>query len=150
MYPWSQSRPDHLFIFTSVHSFLTYLHSIAINCIGKKFSRVTGSGSCPMYNGVGILTPRGTGTNGHVMTNLSRPKSLGKKNQYDWRSDSGAKPALPKANFDLLEHGTWLLAVCSLDQTGRERLKYSSLRGLKRQASWTMRRVSFCLSFWHF
>eukprot|EP01126_Amoeba_proteus_P040110 TRINITY_DN4264_c0_g2_i6.p1 TRINITY_DN4264_c0_g2~~TRINITY_DN4264_c0_g2_i6.p1 ORF type:complete len:118 (+),score=29.57 TRINITY_DN4264_c0_g2_i6:39-392(+) len=58
-----------------------------------------------MYNGVGVLTPRGTGTNGHVMTNLSRLRPQ-KKRQDDWKSGVGEKqkPELPRANPEILEH----------------------------------------------
>lgn len=56
-----------------------------------------------MYNGIGILTPRGSGTSGHVQSNkfnLRRPPG------GPQRSDAEAQPATAdrKPNQDILAH----------------------------------------------
>lgn len=108
----NKSMWSNLLLFTSSPSLMTFAPLNFISPVGvgaKNFACF--AFSFPMYNGVGVLTPRGTGTNGHVMTNLSRPRGLTKKNQIsDWNA-SQPKVALPKANFDLLEHGVFPCVV---------------------------------------
>lgn len=54
--------------------------------------------------GVGLLTPRGSGTNGYVQRNLSslRPSSFQKKPMEDF--SAMAAPAPRKPNKEILEH----------------------------------------------
>ena len=55
-----------------------------------------------MYNGVGILTPRGTGTSGHVQTNKF---NLRRAPVPKFGSEAGAQQhADRKPNKDILEH----------------------------------------------
>lgn len=58
-----------------------------------------------MYNGIGLLTPRGSGTSGYVTGNKFNlrhppPKQHGAK--YDTLNSEG--PKQKKANMDILEH----------------------------------------------
>ena len=60
-----------------------------------------------MYNGIGLTTARGTGTNGYVTKNMS---SLGtKRERVEYRTDDDLKRAEAmlapkKTNPDILEH----------------------------------------------
>jgi len=63
-----------------------------------------------MYNGIGVTTTRGTGTNGYVMRNLSHVRTDKKDNQpkYDY-NDKGIlggfeSTLVKKPNKDILEH----------------------------------------------
>lgn len=56
-----------------------------------------------MYNGIGLTTPRGSGTNGYVQRNLAniiRPKD---KDSFKTPNDISA-PSLRKPNTDIIEH----------------------------------------------
>ncbi|KAI9262928.1 cwf21 domain-containing protein [Helicostylum pulchrum] len=56
-----------------------------------------------MYNGIGLHTPRGSGTNGYVVRNLSfvRPPPTDRdRNTNDFRNG----PNMKKANSAILEH----------------------------------------------
>ncbi|KAI9304042.1 hypothetical protein BJ944DRAFT_164345 [Cunninghamella echinulata] len=57
-----------------------------------------------MYNGIGLTTPRGSGTNGYVVRNLShvQPPSTKKKQRYDDIKESSIKGKKP--NEELLLH----------------------------------------------
>ena len=54
-----------------------------------------------MYNGVGLLTPRGSGTSGHVQSNAfnlrQAPSTL-------LNVGDGKGPTVRRANEDILEH----------------------------------------------
>jgi serine/arginine repetitive matrix protein 2 len=54
-----------------------------------------------MYNGVGILTPRGTGTSGHVQTNKF---NLRRAPVPKFGADGDKQHADRKPNKDILEH----------------------------------------------
>ena len=59
-----------------------------------------------MYNGIGLATPRGTGTNGYVQKNWSHVK---RKSNVDYRNeqkrvDSMGPPKARKPNKEILEH----------------------------------------------
>ena len=56
-----------------------------------------------MYNGIGIKSTRGTGTNGYVTRNLSaiRPNRRRRRENDSWRDDRVKKR---KPNKDILEH----------------------------------------------
>lgn len=55
-----------------------------------------------MYNGVGLLTPRGSGTNGHIATNIARmPRA--RVESFNWKS-SKDKPSMAKADPEVLEY----------------------------------------------
>jgi hypothetical protein len=59
-----------------------------------------------MYNGIGLTTPRGSGTSGYVQKNLSFVKPKVKTNYKDILQgfkDSPA-PAKKKANIEIVEH----------------------------------------------
>lgn len=60
-----------------------------------------------MYNGVGISTPRGSGSNGHVQTNLAAIKT--KKRGVDWKTQPSIKPAAPPTEMvedeEQIRHG---------------------------------------------
>lgn len=60
-----------------------------------------------MYNGIGLQTPRGSGTNGHIQTNkfFVRPKT-GKvsENTRGFEEDQGTAGVSKKPNKDILEH----------------------------------------------
>ncbi|OAC98853.1 hypothetical protein MUCCIDRAFT_123979, partial [Mucor lusitanicus CBS 277.49] len=56
-----------------------------------------------MYNGIGLSTPRGSGTNGYVIRNLSfvkPPPSDRERNTNDFKSN----PKVKKANMAILDH----------------------------------------------
>lgn len=57
-----------------------------------------------MYNGIGLQTPRGSGTNGYIQTNkfFVRPKNL-KVETKEFQSGQGTA-GVKKANKDILEH----------------------------------------------
>lgn len=60
-----------------------------------------------MYNGIGLTTPRGTGTNGYVTRNLSHVGS--KRERVEYRTEEDIKRveamlAPKKTNPDILEH----------------------------------------------
>jgi serine/arginine repetitive matrix protein 2 len=62
-----------------------------------------------MYNGIGLRTVRGSGTNGYVTKNLSYVKPVQKRQtiarntgQEDWKEFDG--PKAKKANDEILEH----------------------------------------------
>ncbi|KAF8396218.1 hypothetical protein HHK36_017831 [Tetracentron sinense] len=57
-----------------------------------------------MYNGIGLQTPRGSGTNGHIQTNkfFVRPKS-GKVETRGFEADQGTG-GVKKPNKEILEH----------------------------------------------
>ena len=63
-----------------------------------------------MYNGIGLQTARGTGTNGYVMRNLSHINQSRKDNKpsYDYNDTSllgGFESSLvKKPNKDILDH----------------------------------------------
>ena len=63
-----------------------------------------------MYNGIGVETTRGTGTNGYVMRNLSHIRTDRKDNRqmYDYNDSKiigGFESSLiKKPNKDILEH----------------------------------------------
>eukprot|EP01125_Pyxidicula_operculata_P003244 TRINITY_DN1375_c0_g1_i1.p2 TRINITY_DN1375_c0_g1~~TRINITY_DN1375_c0_g1_i1.p2 ORF type:complete len:304 (+),score=114.69 TRINITY_DN1375_c0_g1_i1:2078-2989(+) len=61
-----------------------------------------------MYNGVGVSTPRGTGTNGYVCTNLANPpkaRKMAKSREDDWKMvKMKTKPQQKKPNEEILEH----------------------------------------------
>lgn len=54
-----------------------------------------------MYNGIGILTPRGTGTSGYVQTNKFNLRGPPPQ-RHDRKDDAG--PAQRKPNEGILEH----------------------------------------------
>lgn len=59
-----------------------------------------------MYNGIGLATPRGTGTNGYVQKNWSHVK---RKSNVDYRNeqkrvDAMGPPKARKPNQEILEH----------------------------------------------
>lgn len=60
-----------------------------------------------MYNGIGLQTARGSGTNGYVQTNkfFVRPKA-GRvaDNSRGFENDQGTAGVTKKANKDILEH----------------------------------------------
>ena len=67
-----------------------------------------GWGSCrTMYNGIGLQTPRGSGTNGYIQTNkfFVRPKT-GKvaESTRGFEEDQGTAGVSKKPNKDILEH----------------------------------------------
>ena len=62
-----------------------------------------------MYNGIGVTTARGTGTNGYVQRNLSHVRTDRKDNRqifdYDSAMLGGYESSLiKKPNKDILEH----------------------------------------------
>lgn len=57
-----------------------------------------------MYNGIGLTTPRGSGTNGYVMRNLAYIKQK-PKFQYDYNSEEhNSRKALREPNKEILLH----------------------------------------------
>lgn len=58
-----------------------------------------------MYNGIGLQTPRGSGTNGYIQTNkfFIRPRPL-KSQAKEFQEGQGAGGVTRKANKDILEH----------------------------------------------
>ncbi|XP_038637094.1 serine/arginine repetitive matrix protein 2-like [Scyliorhinus canicula] len=59
-----------------------------------------------MYNGIGLPTPRGSGTNGYVQRNLSSVRH--KKDRVDYKSEEELKKLesglMKKPNQDILDH----------------------------------------------
>ena len=58
------------------------------------------------YNGIGLTTPRGSGTNGYVQKNLSH---VTRKSPMEYRKEmamleKAGPPRAKKPNKDLLEH----------------------------------------------
>lgn len=58
-----------------------------------------------MYNGIGLKTPRGSGTNGYITRNLSfvKPKYGGGNKPYDYDKDA-PPPKTRRPNEDVLLH----------------------------------------------
>jgi serine/arginine repetitive matrix protein 2 len=56
-----------------------------------------------MYNGIGLSTPRGTGTNGYVTRNLAFVRDSKKTTQYIQNIDRKG-PTQRKPNEEILEH----------------------------------------------
>lgn len=60
-----------------------------------------------MYNGIGLQTPRGSGTNGYIQTNKFFIKSRTGKvadSSRGFDDDQGMGGVMKKANRDILEH----------------------------------------------
>ena len=61
-----------------------------------------------MYNGIGLQTPRGSGTNGYIQTNKFFVKPKSGKVAYDsgkgFEGDQGTAGVTKKPNRDILEH----------------------------------------------
>jgi serine/arginine repetitive matrix protein 2 len=57
-----------------------------------------------MYNGIGLTTPRGSGTNGYVQKNLSLVRSRREKVDYLKLEETMALPAVKEPNQEILEH----------------------------------------------
>jgi serine/arginine repetitive matrix protein 2 len=60
-----------------------------------------------MYNGIGLTTPRGSGTNGHVQKNLSHFRAHLPRKEYDQHENEAKMTRLlapKKSNTDILEH----------------------------------------------
>ncbi|RZS03900.1 hypothetical protein BHM03_00034146 [Ensete ventricosum] len=59
-----------------------------------------------MYNGIGLQTPRGSGTNGYIQSNKFFVKPRQPPARFDAASASGSQPegAMRKPNKDILEH----------------------------------------------
>ncbi|XP_065042356.1 uncharacterized protein LOC135675776 [Musa acuminata AAA Group] len=59
-----------------------------------------------MYNGIGLQTPRGSGTNGYIQSNKFFVKPRQPPARFDAASASGSEPegAVRKPNKDILEH----------------------------------------------
>ncbi|KAI9476318.1 MAG: cwf21 domain-containing protein [Benjaminiella poitrasii] len=56
-----------------------------------------------MYNGIGLNTPRGSGTNGFVVRNLSFVKPPPRQKEYD-ADEFKSNPKVKKANTAILDH----------------------------------------------
>jgi len=54
-----------------------------------------------MYNGIGLITARGSGTNGYVQRNLSAVRVNRTENK---RPEEFSKPEVRKPNAELLQH----------------------------------------------
>lgn len=59
-----------------------------------------------MYNGIGLQTPRGSGTNGHVQRNWAAVKPRAKENTYKTEEDLGNldKVTHRQPNQEILDH----------------------------------------------
>jgi serine/arginine repetitive matrix protein 2 len=60
-----------------------------------------------MYNGIGLQTPRGSGTNGYIQSNkfFVKPRtSKVAENMKGFEGDQGTAGVSRKANKDILEH----------------------------------------------
>lgn len=61
-----------------------------------------------MYNGIGLQTPRGSGTNGYIQSNRFFVKPKSGKVAYDsgkgFEGDQGTAGVTKKANKEILEH----------------------------------------------
>ena len=56
-----------------------------------------------MYNGVGVLTPRGTGTNGHIANNIARmPRP--RVEATNWKTSTKDKLSMGRADTEVLEY----------------------------------------------
>ncbi|KAL9259330.1 arginine N-methyltransferase 1.5-like protein [Drosera capensis] len=68
-------------------------------------SSPTPSPAATMYNGIGLQTPRGSGTNGYVQTNkfFIRPKTSSKDSK-SFGADQGTAGLSKKPNKEILEH----------------------------------------------
>ncbi len=55
-----------------------------------------------MYNGIGLPTPRGSGTNGYIQRNLSTVRKFKDKNFK--APDDIPVPSLRRGNTDIIEH----------------------------------------------
>jgi len=58
-----------------------------------------------MYNGVGLPTPRGSGTSGHVQRNCAALYKKEKPRHQHHSEDSKPEPLNRQPNQDILEHG---------------------------------------------
>lgn len=56
-----------------------------------------------MYNGIGLATPRGSGTNGYVQRNLALSYKTKDKGNFKAPNEI-ATPSLKKPNTDIIEH----------------------------------------------
>lgn len=56
-----------------------------------------------MYNGIGLTTPRGSGTNGYVQRNLANAYKPKEKNNFKVPNEISA-PSLKKPNTEIIEH----------------------------------------------
>ena len=56
-----------------------------------------------MYNGIGLQTPRGSGTNGYVQRNMANIVRTKDRDDFKKPSELGV-PALRKPNNDIIEH----------------------------------------------
>lgn len=54
-----------------------------------------------MYNGIGLTTPRGSGTNGYVQRNLATSYKARDKNTFKNEVNS---PTIKKPNTEIIEH----------------------------------------------
>lgn len=57
-----------------------------------------------MYNNIGILTPRGTGTSGHVQANKFNLRRAPVPKFQEGQQQQGMAAADKKPNQDILEH----------------------------------------------
>lgn len=57
-----------------------------------------------MYNGIGLLTPRGSGTSGYVTTNKFNLRSGAPQRSFDQNSLSDAGPIQRGPNRGILDH----------------------------------------------
>ena len=59
-----------------------------------------------MYNNIGLTTPRGSGTNGYVMKNMSFLQARNEKRDYLKEADvrKHEQSLMKKPNKDILEH----------------------------------------------
>lgn len=57
-----------------------------------------------MYNGIGLQTPRGSGTNGYIQSNKFFVKPRQPPARFDAASGSEPEGAVRKPNKDILEH----------------------------------------------
>lgn len=58
-----------------------------------------------MYNGIGLSTPRGSGTNGYIQTNKFFVKARPvRSEEKEFQTGQGAGGVLRKANKEILEH----------------------------------------------
>ena len=79
--------------------------------VNTQFERSVRFSPCPvtlirMYNGIGLRTPRGSGTNGYVQRNLAALRAS-KKTSYELAKEFQRKDEGPKVNTPdaaLLEH----------------------------------------------
>lgn len=55
-----------------------------------------------MYNGIGLQTPRGSGTNGHVQRNWAVVRKT--KDKVDYKSDDKLDSINKQPNKEILDH----------------------------------------------